>query len=95
MGRPAAEAVTGANGVLRASCTVEMEGTGITGLGRRGRSVRGGKESLYRLPPGLARWVSEQRETVGETVVAGVEEGAIVGAMAVSAPLRPEASFVR
>ena len=47
-GQAGSEPGTSANGVLRASGTEEIEGTGITGL-VEGRSVRGGKESLYRL----------------------------------------------
>jgi heavy metal translocating P-type ATPase len=84
-------AVTEGRSVVdRATDIEELPGTGIAGL-VRGRRVAVVRRASIVAPPAVVSW-AVGHEADGETVVAVVEDHAVIGAIAIATPLRPEAA---
>jgi heavy metal translocating P-type ATPase len=86
---PEAAATDGTDGPLTAVDVRTLPGVGVVGT-VGGSSVRVGRLVPEQLPPPLRPGIME-RYGRGETVVVVEQDGATVGAIAVSTPLRPEA----
>ena len=87
---PIALAIMAATGsVMRAADVRSLPGIGVTGI-LDGHKIQVSRVALSCLPKSITRAVTE-RYVRGETVVVIERDGDIVGAIAVTTPLRPEA----